>query len=121
MCRDPKDLGMRNGKIKDSQISASSEWNRQHGPDNARLYFRAHSGRTGAWSAKVNDVHQWIQVDQFKSSTVVLAINIQGREDCCNQFVRSYTVSWSNNGKIFYPYKHQGKVKVYYPIFPSRM
>lgn len=113
MCPDPKDLGMRNGKIKDSQISASSEWDHRHGPSNGRLYFQARSGRTGAWSARVNDVHQWIQVD-FQMPTLVLAINIQGREDCCQQFVKSYTVSSGNDGKSFYPYKHEGKVKVCY-------
>ena len=102
---------MQNGKIKDSQISASSEWNHHHGANNARLYFRSHSGRTGAWSAKVNDVNQWLQVD-FQTPSLVLAISLQGREDCCNQFVRSYTVSWSNDGRTFYPYKHHGQIKV---------
>ena len=111
MCPNPKNLGMSNGKIKDSQISASSEWDRNHGPSNARLYFQARNGRTGAWSARVNDVHQWIQID-FQMSKLVLAINIQGREDCCQQFVKSYTVSSSNDGRTFYPYKHEGKVKV---------
>ena len=117
VCPDSKELGMRNGKIKNSQISSSSEWNRHHGPSNARLYFKAHNGRTGAWSAKVNDLHQWIQID-FKTPTLIVAINIQGREDCCNQFVRSYTVSSSNDGKMFDQYKQQGKIKVNY-LFSS--
>ena len=109
---------MKNGKIKDSQISASSKWNHRTGPSNGRLYFQARNGRTGAWSARVNNAHQWIQID-FEKSMLVLAINIQGREDCCNQFVKSYTVSSSNNGKTFFPYKHEGKVKVCYLFYPS--
>ena len=102
---------MRNGKIQDSQISASSEWNQHHGANNGRLYFRAHRGRTGAWSAKVNDMNQWIQVD-MKKNTVLLSIKIQGREDCCNQFVKSYAVYWSNDGRIFHLYKQHGQIKV---------
>lgn len=105
---------MENNKIHDSQISASSVWNSNTGAANARLGFRAKNNRIGSWAARTNDVHQWLQVN-FKTSTFVGAIKIQGREDCCNQFVKTYTVSWSNCGKVFYAYQQQGKTKVCFP------
>ena len=102
---------MRSGKIQKSQITASSEWNRNHGPNNARLFFIAQSGRTGAWSSKSTDLNQWLQVD-FKNQTVVSGISTQGREDCCSQWVKTYTLHYSINGISFFPYKYNGQVKV---------
>ena len=102
---------MRSGKILNSQITASSEWNSNHGPNNARLFFIAHSGRTGAWSSKSNDLNQWLKVD-FKRQTVVVGISTQGREDCCSQWVKTYTLHYSINGVTFFLYKHDGQAKV---------
>ena len=102
---------MLSGKIQDAEISASSEWNSNHGPNNARLFFIARNGRTEAWSAKTNDVRQWLQVD-FKRQTVVVGVSTQGREDCCPQWVTTYTLYYSTDGVSFYPYKYQGQVKV---------
>ena len=109
-CNHPKALGMENRKIQDFQITASSEWNANHGPTNGRLNFKAGGGRTGAWSAKTNDANQWFQVD-FRKKTIVSEIYIQGRQDY-NQWVTSYTVSYSNDGKVFRPYTQNGQLKV---------
>ena len=110
-CDSTKDLGMRSGKIQNSQITASSEWNPNHGPNNARLFFIAQNGRTGAWSSKSNDLNQWLQVD-FKSQTVVFGVSTQGREDCCSQWVKTFTLHYSIDGISFLPCKHNGQVKV---------
>lgn len=88
--------------ILDSQITASSEWNSNHGPSNARLNFQAGGGRTGAWSSKTNDVNQWLQVD-LGQKTRVTGIRTQGRSDF-DQWVTSFTVSYSDDGVNFTPY-----------------
>ena len=100
-------LGMENRKIPGAKITASSSYNAGHGPSNARLNFKAGGGKTGAWSAGVNDVNQWLQVE-FPRPTQVTQIQIQGREDCCNQFVKSYAISYSMDNKKFIPYGRHG-------------
>ena len=102
---------MRSGKIQNSQVTASSKWDPNHGPTNARLFFTARNGRTGAWSAKTNDHHQWLQVD-FKRRATVVGVSTQGREDCCHQWVKSYVLYYSNNGIKFFPHKYNGQVQV---------
>ena len=101
---------MENRNIQDFQITASSEWDSNHGPTNGRLNFKAGGGRTGAWSAKSNDANQWFQVD-FRKETIVSEIYIQGRQDR-DQWVTSYTVSYSNDGKNYRLYTQNGQLKV---------
>ena len=105
-------LGMENRAIRDAQITASSQFNANHGPSNGRLNFKAGGGKTGAWSARTNDVNQYLQVD-FGHRTKVTEIETQGREDCCNQWVKSYTVSYSNDNNNYKPYRDaNGQAKV---------
>ena len=98
---------MESGKIEDYRITASSVWNAQHGAANARLNFAKNSG---SWSSRRNDLNQWLQVD-FKYTATITDILIQGRGRL-NQWVRSYTVSYSNDGHSFNPYQRSGKTKV---------
>ena len=107
-CKQP--LGMESKKIPDDRISASSEWNANHGPSNARLNFQPAGGKTGAWSAKTNDVNQWLQVD-FGDTKKVTAILTQGRQEL-DQWVKTYTVSYSQDGSTFIDYKQNGQKKV---------
>jgi len=72
-CSEP--LGLENKHITDAQITASTEYNAGHGASNGRLNFKAGGGKTGAWSARNNDVHQWLQVD-LRANTEVTAIKI---------------------------------------------
>ena len=109
----PQPLGMENGQILDSQITASSKFDSNHGASNGRLNFAAGAGRTGSWSARINDVNQWLQVDLLGKPKVT-AIMTQGRGDCsCNQFVKSFTISYSDSGSTFtsYPEGSQAKVR----------
>ena len=110
-CNEPGKLGLEKGRIRDRQISASSEYNSRHRAQNGRLNFKAHNGRTGAWSAKVNDVNQWLQVD-LEQQTVITGISTQGREDYGNQFVKTYIVSYSNDSVQYRPYKELNQIKV---------
>ena len=98
-------------RVLDSQITASSQWDPNHGPSNARLNFKAGGGKTGAWSARYNDMNQWLKVD-FGQLVTVTGIKTQGRQDCCNQWVTSYTVSYSQDNNNFLPYQHNGQDKV---------
>ncbi|CAH3014709.1 unnamed protein product [Porites evermanni] len=108
-CLDP--LGMESRKITDGQITASTVWNAAHGATNGRLNFKAGGSKTGAWSALRNDVHQWLQVD-LGAKTEVTGIQIQGRQDA-DQWVTSFTISYSGNGTAYTPYQNS---KVWKPI-----
>jgi hypothetical protein len=101
---------MENGKIRDNQITASTQYNYGHRAANGRLNFRAGSGRTGAWSSRRNDRNQWLQVD-FQRSTIITGISTQGRQEA-TQFIKSYTISFSDDGKSFRSYKPGGMLKV---------
>ena len=87
---------MKDGTIADGQITASSEFAANHGANNARLDRPAGSGRTGAWSARSNDVNQWIQVD-FGALKSVSGIVLQGRSEA-DQWVTKYKVQYSIDG-----------------------
>ena len=111
-CKDAGKLGLENGRIRDGQVRASSNYDSNHRAQNGRLNFIAHNGRTGAWSAKVNDINQWLQVD-LEQLTVITGISTQGRADSgSNQFVKTYIVSYSNDSAQFQPYKEQNQIKV---------
>ena len=110
-CKNPKPLGMESGKIKDSQITASSVWDANHGASNARLNFVE---KSGSWSSRSNDLHQWLQVD-FKYNATITNILTQGRERY-GQWVKTYSVSFSEDGVNFKPYQSSGKVKVQFIV-----
>ena len=101
---------MQNGNIPDNQITASSEHTSAHRAANGRLNFRAGGGRTGSWSSQNSNRNQWLQVD-FRRPTIITGISTQGRQDY-NQFVKSYTISFSDDGKTFINYKPAGILKV---------
>ena len=96
---------MENGKIKDSEISASSEWRSDHAASQARLNFKAGSGKTGSWSSLTNDENQWLQVD-LTVEMKVTGIATQGR-NAHPQWVKSYKLQCSNDGVSFQFYKQQ--------------
>ena len=101
---------MESQSISDSQITASSEYSPSHEAGNARLNFRAGSGRTGAWSALLPDSSPWLQVD-FTSIVALAKITTQGRSDY-DQWVTGYSLSYSMDGNYFQMYKLCGDIKV---------
>ena len=97
---------MENMKIPDASIRASTEYNAAHGARNGRLNFRAGKGRTGAWSARYNDPGQWLQVD-LRYTMEIRRVATQGRQEVkVKQWVTSYTLSYSQDGGHFMPYKN---------------
>ena len=103
-------LGMESQSISDSQITASSERDPSHGAGNARLNFRASSGRTGAWSALLPESSPWLQVD-FTRTVALAKIATQGRSEY-DQWVTGYSLSYSVDGNYFPMYKLCGEIKV---------
>ena len=104
-CQTP--LGMQNGAIQDSQIKASSEWDGNHAAIQGRLHFKAIPGKAGSWSARSNDMNQWLQIDLGNQHTKVTRIATQGR-NAYNQWVTKYKLLFSDNGVNFHYYKEQG-------------
>ena len=102
---------MESRKITDGQITASTEYNVAYGATNGRLNFKAGGGKTGAWSALRNDVHQWLQVD-LGAKTEVTGIQIQGRQEA-DQWVTSFTVSYRSDGITYMSYQNS---KVWKPM-----
>ena len=94
---------MENKTILDSQITASSMWSANHSPARARLHTVRVGRDRGAWSAKTNDLGQWIQVD-LGQVTKVTRIATQGREDM-HQWVSSYSLQFSLDGGYFESYE----------------
>ena len=101
---------MENLKIDDSQITASSFHSAVHEARNSRLNFQRDFGRAGSWAARYNDVNQWLQVD-FMKKVKLGKVGTQGRMDY-NQWVTSYSLSYSMDQNHFQVYKHCGEVKV---------
>ena len=97
MCNQP--VGLQHPKIAKRALTASSEWNKNHNAALGRLHNKRHGRFMGAWSAKRNDRNQWLQVD-LRGPTRVTKITTQGRQDA-NQWVRSYRVHYSENGRAF--------------------
>ena len=75
------------------------KWDGNHGATNARLNKPNGGGKTGAWSAKENNVNQWLQVT-FPNVVKVTAVGIQGRYDA-DQWVTKFKVAYSSNGAVF--------------------
>ena len=98
---------MQSGAISDGQISASSEWNSKHAALQGRLYYKPNSGRTGAWSAKTNDVNQWLQIDLGGHSRVTRVAS-QGR-NAANQWVTKYKLQYGDDGQTFHYYRGEGE------------
>ncbi|KXJ06946.1 Coagulation factor VIII [Exaiptasia diaphana] len=101
---------MQNRAIPDSSITASSYLGKAYKPQQGRLHIKSvisSSGKAGSWIPKGRRAGDWLQVDLGKV-TRVQAVATQGRYDA-NQWVRSYTLQYSSNGKTFKKYQG-GKV-----------
>ena len=91
-------LGMDSGTIADAQITASSQLDQNHAAVQARLHFKQ-----GSWSARSNDVNQWLQVD-LGSYTTVTKVATQGRNGN-SQWVTQYRLQYSDDGVTFQFFK----------------
>ena len=84
-------LGIEDGRITDSQITASSMWNSNLRPSYGRL-----NRPTGSWGSQTTDSNQWIQVD-FRTITQVSGVMTQGRNED-PQWVKEFKVQYSLDG-----------------------
>lgn len=111
----PLALGMENGGISDSQISASSEYDNTMVANFGRLNFQDEGG---AWAALTPDANQWLQVDLNNEHTRVMRVATQGRTLQLNRYqcVTSYKLQHSNDKVSFRYYREQGQStdKVFY-------
>lgn len=95
-----KPLGMQSGEIPDEQLSASSEWDKNHGAKRGRLNIKKEGALRGSWSSRRNDQNQWLQIDLRTRYTAVRGIATQGRDDW-NQWVTRYRLQYGNDGNNF--------------------
>jgi hypothetical protein len=77
-------------------VSASSSWNKKHGPEQGKLNLQEGLAN---WSAKTNDSNQWVQVD-FGEKKLIEKVFIQGRYNRA-QWVTKFRVQVSADGKKF--------------------
>ncbi|XP_072022195.1 uncharacterized protein [Amphiura filiformis] len=92
---DQNSLGMEDGTITDSQITASSEFGANYAATNGRLNQDSGADSAGSWSAATANDDQWIQVD-LGTPTLVSGIITQGR-DGTDQWVTMFTVEYSKD------------------------
>ena len=101
---------MEGGNISDEQITASTTHSSMFVPRNARLNYQGDYGRKGGWVSSHNDYNQWLQVD-FIKKVKLDKVATQGRHNY-NQWVISYSLSYSMDGNNFQLYKQCGEVQV---------
>lgn len=99
-------LGSEDGRIANQEITASSYSSTSYGPWKARLHQNS-----GSWCSKYRNQKQWLQFD-FGAVTVVKHIATQGYHTSTQYFVKSYSVSYGNNGFSFKYYQEGGRTKV---------
>ena len=105
-------LGVEDRRIPDGSFSASSSWNRDFAPKQARLNLAKRGRLYGAWAARRNNRAQWLLVDITKLARVV-GFATQGRQDY-NQWVMSLRISYSRDGIRFLYYSERRRPKVLY-------
>ncbi|XP_071615057.1 coagulation factor V [Heliangelus exortis] len=97
-------LGMQNGEIKNSQITASSvkaSWFNTWSPSLARL---SQEGKVNAWRPKLNNKQQWLQIDLLTIKKIT-AIATQGVKSMSSEnFVKTYLVLYSDEGSEWKSY-----------------
>ena len=104
-------LGLQNGRIRNNQITASSEVNRYHAAWIGRL-GRVKAGRyIGAWCPKHRNHNQWFKVD-FRRLMKITKIATQGRQDA-GHWVTSYYLSSSVDNVHWAIYRFRSANKVF--------
>lgn len=111
---------MESGAISDEQISASSEFDVDHGTSRSRIHTQIEGGKAAAWSAGILDANPWLQIDLGNQYTKVTGVATQGRNaPVVQQWVTKYQLQYSDDGVSFEYYKEHGQTesKVPEPAF----
>ena len=96
---------MENQQITAAQISASSQYDGYHAPNNGRLHLK---GVYAAWAAGVNDLNQWFQI-KLRVEANVTFVATQGRYGSSGQRVTQYKLQYSKDGLSFQVYNRPGE------------
>ena len=102
---------MESGAISNGQVRAFTEWDANHAAFQARLNFIAVHGKAGSWSARHNNLGQWLQIDLGNKHIKVTGLATQGRNGY-GQWVTKYKVQYSDDGVNFQYYTEQGQVGI---------
>lgn len=102
-------LGVESGLIPDAQLTASSQYNDDHGAHRGRLNMQIEGKKRGGWVARFANKNQWLQVD-LGSVNVVTAVATQGRSDY-PQYVKKYKLRYSQDGNDFVYYRETGQTE----------
>ena len=97
-------LGLEDKRVPNGHLTASTYYNYHLSPWRGRL------NGIYSWSVRTNRVGQWFQVN-FVELMRIKGVATQGRQNA-NQWVRSYTVSYSIDGMSFRSYRQGRRVKV---------
>ena len=94
---------MERGKIPDSRITASSS---SAPTKNGRLNYALGA----SWCAGTSDTNPYLQID-LQTPHIICAVSIQGNSQA-DQWVKTYSLQLSTNGKTWTDYMEGGKIKV---------
>ena len=97
---------MQSGSIPDNRITASSELNANTSAKNGRLNYTAGS----SWCASTNDNNPYLQID-LQTLHIICAVSTQGNSRA-DDWVKTYTLQSSRDGKTWTNYEEYGQVKV---------
>ena len=103
-------LGIEDGRIQDSAMTASTIHSSTFSANLGRLNLVARSGKNGAWCAKTSNNKEWLQID-LGNPTTVTKVATQGRQNA-DQWLTSYSISYSLTGSYWVQYTVRGKIKV---------
>ena len=106
---------MENGALSDAEVKASTEWDNNHAAIQGRLRYLEKPRKAGSWSAKFNNLDQWLQIDLGSRYTKITGLATQGRNSY-SQWVTKYKVQYSDDGANFQYYSEQGVIKVVYRL-----
>ncbi|XP_067028441.1 uncharacterized protein [Acropora muricata] len=101
------DLGMANGDIPASKITASSKLNPETPAKNGRLNYAAGP----SWCAQTNDNNPYLQID-LQSLHVICAVSTQGNSKA-DEWVETYSIQTSTDGVHWTDYDDDGHPKIF--------
>uniref|UniRef100_A0A1A8S5I8 EGF-like repeats and discoidin I-like domains 3b n=2 Tax=Nothobranchius rachovii TaxID=451742 RepID=A0A1A8S5I8_9TELE len=104
-------LGMEGGIISNQQITASSTHRALFGLQKWYPYFARlnKKGLVNAWTAAENDRWPWIQINLLRRMRVTGLITQGAKRIGSPEYVKSYKVAYSDDGKTWRTYKVKGK------------
>ena len=107
-------LGMQDGRITDSQITASSFYSKSYKPNCGRLHLNLlhFANCEGSWiSSGTASAGEYLQVDLGKVY-IISNVATQGRGYVDDRWVTKYYLTYSHDGVSWESYRYGSNVKV---------